>query len=301
MDNGLIFNIQKFSVHDGPGIRTTVFFKGCSMTCDWCHNPESISFNKEVSYDVKKCQSCGFCIGVCPSKALTLDEHVISMDNDKPCIACETCTEYCIQLAREVAGEEKTTAELLKAIEADQAFYNESGGGVTFSGGEALCQIEPLVPLAKACKQRGIHVTIDTCGHVPYEHFERILPYTDLFLYDIKVLDRDQHKNYTGVYNDLILENLNKLLKTDAVVWLRIPLIKGVNANDAFIDQLETWLKGKNFEQIHLLPYHKIAVDKYRRFGRDYKGHHFEKPDDFWLNQVLEKLTQAGYKTLIGG
>lgn len=301
MKKAILFNIQRFCVHDGPGIRTTLFFKGCSMNCAWCHNPESKAFFKEISYDDQKCNACGQCILQCPQKRLLKEGSRIVVDPAILCIGCENCTDMCIQEARELAGREKSITQLMKSIEADRLFYEESQGGVTFSGGEALCQIKVLVPLAEQCHTKGIHVAIDTCGNVPYAHFEKILPYTNLVLYDIKHLNSETHRAFTGVGNQLILDNLMKLAETHVAIWLRLPLITGFNATDEYIDKLIDQIRDLRIEQVHLLPYHTIAVDKYRRFGMSYDHNRFNKPSKQWLNETTHKFENAGFKTLIGG
>ena len=211
-----IFNIERNSYFDGPGIRTTVFFKGCNLRCAWCHNPESQSPKPQMMFFKNKCTGCGKCKEKCPN-------------NLELCELCGKCTLYCPHDAREICGKEYTVDEVMRDILKDKAFYDNSGGGVTFSGGESMLQIDFLEELLKACKQNGIHTAIDTAGHVPYESFESVLPYTDLFLFDVKCYDSDKHKKYTGASNEQILSNLEKLLKTGISVWVRIPIIPTVN------------------------------------------------------------------------
>lgn len=301
MNEAMVFNVQKFSVHDGPGIRTTIFFKGCTMNCAWCHNPESKSFKKEISFDIKKCTLCENCIHKCPAKRLEKHDYSIVENKGKPCTECELCTDFCLNLAREMAGENMSVSQLMKTIESDQVFYNESGGGITFSGGEAMCQIDVLEQLTRLCQSKGIHVAIDTCGHVPFENFEKVVPFTNLILYDIKLMDNDQHMKLTGVDNTLILDNLIKLSQRDVEIRLRLPLIEGVNTDEEHILKVMEFIKDLNINYIHLLPYHDIAVDKYRRFGLEYQGEHFKKPTKSMLNWAQETLQHAGYKVKIGG
>ena len=196
-----IFDIQRNSFVDGPGIRTTVFFKGCNLHCTWCHNPESQSAKPEMMFYKNKCTGCGKCREKCPNAL-------------EKCELCGKCTIYCPHDAREICGKEYTVDEVLKEILKDKTFYDNSGGGVTFSGGECMLQIDFLEEILKECKKNGIHTAVDTAGHVPFEFFERIIPYTDLFLYDVKCFDSDKHRQYTGVENQLILKNLKRLLAT---------------------------------------------------------------------------------------
>ena len=203
-----IFDIERSSYVDGPGIRTTVFFKGCNLRCAWCHNPESQSAKPQMMFYKNKCTGCGKCREKCP--------HNLEL-----CDLCGKCSLFCPQDARDICGKEYTVDEVLKEVLKDKVFYETSGGGVTFSGGECMLQIEFLTKILKACKENGIHTAVDTAGHVPYERFEQILPYTDLFLYDVKCFDSEKHRQYAGVGNGLILENLKKLLAKSTPVWIR--------------------------------------------------------------------------------
>ena len=196
-----IFDIQKNSFVDGPGIRTTVFFKGCNLHCQWCHNPESQSFEKQMLFYKDKCTGCGKCLEVCPN-------HL------KKCSFCGKCEIYCPSNARKICGKEYTSDEVLAEVIKDKAFYHNSNGGVTFSGGECMLQIEFLTEILKLCKENGIHTAVDTAGNVPWDYFKRILPFTDLFLYDIKVFSKEKHEKYTGVSNELILNNLKFLFES---------------------------------------------------------------------------------------
>ena len=193
-----VFDIERNSYVDGPGIRTAVFFKGCNLRCAWCHNPESQSPKPQMMFYKNKCMGCGKCREKCPN-------------NLESCDLCGKCSLFCPQDARDICGKEYTVDEVLKEVLKDKAFYETSGGGVTFSGGECMLQIEFLTKILKACKENGIHTAVDTAGHVPYERFEQILPYTDLFLYDVKCFDSDKHRQYTGLENQLILKNLKRI------------------------------------------------------------------------------------------
>ena len=251
-----IFDIERNSYVDGPGIRTTVFFKGCNLRCAWCHNPESQSPKPQMMFYKNKCTGCGKCKEKCPN-------HLES------CELCGKCTLYCPHDAREICGKEYTVDEGMREILKDKAFYDHSGGGVTFSGGECMLQIDFLEEILKVCKENGIHTAVDTAGHVPYEYFERILPYTNLFLYDVKCYDSEKHKKYTGVRNELILENLKKLLATGKSVWVRIPIIPTVNDTVEEIQRIKAYISscGKP-EKIELLPYHAMGEHKFEALGK---------------------------------
>lgn len=261
-----VFDIQRNSYVDGPGIRTTVFFKGCNLRCKWCHSPESQSFEKQVLFYKDKCTGCGRC------KAFdALDEDFI-----------------CFEGAKEICGKEYTDSEILSEVMKDKIFYDMSGGGVTFSGGECMLQVDFLTEILKKCKENGISTAIDTAGNVPFESFEKVLPYTDMFLYDVKAVDSDKHVKYTGVTNALILENLKKLLGRGVCVWVRVPLVEGVN------DSIDEMKKIKDIfdkygypEKIELLPYHAMGESKYAALGKEFIK--FETPSNEKI-EMLQKI-----------
>lgn len=266
----IVSDIQRFCMHDGPGIRTTVFFKGCPLRCEWCHNPETQSHQKELLFYKQKCIGCGLC-KACDKEA---------------CTVCGECAQNCPTGAREVAGCEYTVQEVYNQIQKDVAFYGEKGG-VTFSGGECMLQIEPLTEVLKTCKEKGIHTAVDTAGYIPFEYFEKILPYTDLFLYDIKLFDSEKHKKYTGADNKLILDNLKKLFSVGAKIWIRIPIIPSVN------DSVEEMKKIKDFldasgtpEKIELLPYHPMGESKSQALRKT--PHLFEIPNSEKMKSLQE-------------
>lgn len=253
----MIFDLQRASYVDGPGVRTTVFFKGCNLKCKWCHNPESQKFERQILFYKNKCTHCGKCAEVCPNDL-------------KNCTFCGRCELYCPSSARRVCGEEKTASDIFKKIKADKAFYETSGGGVTFSGGECMLQPELLTELLKMSHDEGIHTAVDTAGNVPFELFEMILPYTDLFLYDLKCFDEKKHINGTGVSNVLILENLKKLVKKGADIIVRVPIIPGFNDSDDEADKMSAYLRELGIKKIELLPYHAMGEAKYSALGMDF-------------------------------
>ncbi len=261
----IIFDIERNSFVDGPGIRTTVFFKGCNLRCKWCHNPESQNPKKEILFYKNKCTDCGRC------KDLSIDNENFICFND----------------AKEICGKEYTVDEVLKEVVKDKTFYETSGGGVTFSGGECMLQIDFLSGILKKCKENGIHTAVDTAGHIPWESFDKILPFTDLFLYDIKAMNEEIHKEYTGVTNTRILENLKKLLKSDVDVWVRIPVIPGVNDTEDEMQKIKSFFDINSYpEKVELLPYHAMGEHKYASLGKSIEK--FSVPD----KEEIEKLKQ---------
>ena len=300
MTTPFIFNVQKFCVHDGPGIRTTIFFKGCPLSCAWCHNPESQGFAPELLVNAEKCTSCRQCLPACPAGAIRAAGEGIITDRAS-CRACGDCTDECLQGAREIAGRQATITELLAEIEKDRVFYEQSGGGVTLSGGEVLCQPEAVRVLAQACKSRGIYVAIDTCGHAPYENLARLLDCADLFLYDLKHLDPRRHQKFTGQDNRLILDNLLRLSAAGQPIHLRIPLIENFNADDAHIETVAQFVRQLNLVQIDLLPYHNTGSSKYERLGRRYDRGCFTAPPPERLARIAALLRQVHPNITIGG
>lgn len=300
----LITDIQKYSIHDGDGIRTTVFFKGCRLKCVWCHNPETQSFKKELLYDSERCAGCGSCLKVCPNGAIKMDGQRAVTDRAK-CTACGMCTDYCNLNLREIAGKEYTVDELVKELRKDEMFYEESGGGVTLSGGEVMAaDMDYVEALVKKLHHFGISVTIDTCGQAPYENYERILPYVDTFLYDIKTLDAKLHKKYMGAGNELILENLERLSLSGARIYIRIPTIKEVNGNEDAMKAMIRYLQEKNIHAagVNLLPYHNTGSGKYMKTGKCYEGADLHAPDREEMDHFVEMFREAGFHNVkIGG
>ena len=264
---GLIFDIQHFSIYDGPGIRTTVFMKGCTLDCDWCHNPESINSKKEVQTYFSKCIGCGRCFELCPTGAHSIFDGK-RIYNRAVCQRCGICTDNCYSGALVMTGEEKTVEQVVKTIAKDTNFYKDSGGGVTFSGGEPLLQADFVAAALKSCHELGIHTAVDTAGNIPYETFEKVMPHVDMFLYDLKGMDSDIHKKHTGAGNKLILDNLKKLSRAGKPIWIRIPVIPTVNdsmenkaATAEFLADLA------NIEAVEPLAYHSLGAGKLESMG----------------------------------
>lgn len=300
MNNALIFNIQKFSVHDGPGIRTTVFLKGCPLKCIWCHNPESQNMNKEVLYDSKKCVLCGTCEKICPTNAIKIENNKLTTDINK-CNHCGKCNIYCIYGAREVVGKHYNVDEVMSEVMKDKVFYEQSNGGVTVSGGEPLIQIDFIEELLKRLKEEKIHTAVDTSGAVNFDILERVAKYTDLFLFDLKLMDDEKHKEYIGVSNKNIIENLKKLSKIHCNINLRMPIIEGINDDNSHIEKTIELLKHLNIKNINLLPYHNIAKHKYEKLGLVYEDEKMSIPSDVKMNSLKELFEKNGYRVKIGG
>ena len=300
MKKALIFNIQKFSVHDGPGIRTTIFFKGCPLTCQWCHNPESQSYQKEILIDSDRCSLCGRCEEHCSQQAIHKINGKVLYDKSK-CNYCGSCMDYCYNNVREIAGQEYTVPELMIEIQKDKVFYEQSGGGVTLSGGEVMTQIDFVHELVQSCKAQGITVVIDTCGYVPRENFLRILGEVDLFLYDIKIMESNKHQQYMGKDNSLILENLKLLSSNGAVIQLRLPLIEGINTNDEHIQMIINFISDLSIHSINLLPYHHMGKDKYKKLQLEYPLEEFSRPSEERLREIQTMFIKKNYQVKIGG
>lgn len=303
-----IINIQKFSVHDGEGIRTTIFFKGCNLRCLWCHNPESWKKEREVLFSREKCVGCSLCVKICPQKAISIDEEGKAITNIKECTMCETCLDYCLNENREIVGEKYSIEELMKIIKRDLRFYEESGGGVTLSGGEVMIQdMDYIEELCKRIKKEDINLAIDTCGDAPVENFQRLLKYVDTFLYDIKVIDDEVHKKYIGKSNEKILNNLSFISKNieedKCSINIRIPVVEGVNSDEKSIGEIIEFLHSKNhINKVNLLPYHNTGSSKYEKLGMEYRGKNLKAPSDEDMENIKYRFIKAGFSQVkIGG
>lgn len=298
---GLVSNIQRYSVGDGPGIRTTVFLKGCPLTCMWCHNPELISPHKELILRDDRCIGCGECLPVCEVSAISREGNSLVTDRSR-CIACGRCADVCVAEARALVGSEMSVDEVLQEVLKDKVFYVESGGGVTFSGGEPFCQPEFLLSLLGASKARGIQTAVDTSGHFSSNLIPRADRLVDLYLYDLKTLDDAKHRAFTGVSNTLILENLQRLAEHQNKVIVRVPVIPGFNDDPAegrglgrFIGRLP------GVSEVHILPYHKSGIDKYRRLGQEYRMGHVVDLSKEHLEALAAEIGQHVATVVIGG
>ena len=301
MTKGIVFDIKKFSIHDGPGIRTTVFFKGCPLSCWWCHNPESQVLEPEFVFWESRCIRCGVCLEVCEQGAISWHGDVVSTDGQK-CTLCGDCAELCYAEAREIAGREMTVAQVMEEIERDIPFYDESGGGVTFSGGEPLLQQDFLLALLRACKEKEIHTALDTCGFAPWETLDSMREYVDLFLYDLKLMDDAKHRKFTGVSNEFILGNLQALSQRRHNIFLRVPLIPGINDDDENIRQIGAFAAAlPHLNRVDILPYHHAAVEKYKRLNKVYELPETRPPSDKRMAEIVQILRGFGLEVKIGG
>ena len=292
-----ITNIQKFSIHDGDGIRTSVFFKCCPLKCEWCHNPETQRYEREIQYDPDKCTGCGSCVRVCPSHAVVLEDGKPVTDR-KACTLCGRCENFCPAGIREVVGKEYTVKELVRELMKDQIFYEDSGGEVM------TMDMDYILAAARELHRQDITLTIDTCGYVPYEKLESLLPYVDTFLYDVKVMDPEIHRKYIGTDNKLILENLVRLAKDGARIYIRIPVIREVNGNEKNMKETIAFLKEHDIHppQINLLPYHDTGSGKYPKLDMEYKGTDLHAPEREEMEGFVRLFVDAGFaNTKIGG
>ena len=294
--HAIISDLKRFAVHDGDGIRTTVFLKGCSLKCVWCHNPEGIGFKPQLAFYKDKCIDCGECVSLCPSGAHKIGEHGHSFDRSL-CIGCGKCSEVCLGNALTFYGKKMTVDELIPLLLEDKEFYETSGGGVTVSGGECLCQADFCAELLKKLKENGIHTAVDTCGFVSQNTLDKVIPYTDIFLYDVKAVDEAVHIKCTGQPNRQILKNLKYIDSCNKPIEVRIPFVPEYNANE--IDKIGELLATlKNLTKVRVLPYHNYAGSKYKSL--DMENTLPEKlPDDESLKNAIETLKKYGIKEVI--
>ncbi|HNW59360.1 MAG TPA: glycyl-radical enzyme activating protein [bacterium] len=298
---GLVFNIMRFAVHDGPGIRTTVFLKGCPLRCAWCHNPESIAPGVELSLRSDLCMACGACIEACPREAIAAAPQA-PVTRREACIACGACIEACPAGARSLMGQAMDADEVIATVLADRVFYDQSGGGVTFSGGEPSHQPAFLHALLTASKEAGLHTVVDTCGHAPWPVLARIAPLTDLFLFDLKMFDPGEHRRWTGVSNRLILDNLLRLDAAGAAISLRLPVLPGINDDPGEIEKLAAWIGGlQHVRRLHLLPFHQTGSGKYGRLGRTLPRTELRPPGEEHLEALAQRFRRVIETVIIGG
>lgn len=294
---GMIFDIRRYSIHDGPGIRTAVFLKGCPLECRWCHNPEGRAAAPELILRVSRCFHCGDCLPVCPNAALSRRERQILIDRSR-CDVCGSCADYCPSEALQVVGREMTVAQVLEEIERDRPFYEQSGGGVTFTGGEPLAQPDFLRALLQACRTRGLHTALDTCGYAPWAVLDEIRPLVDLFLYDLKLMDDARHQEWTGVSNAEILANLRRLSEAGQEILVRLPLVPGVNDGEENLRQTGAFLASlPTVPAVELLAYHHIAEAKYAGLGREY-GLDIRPPDAEHMRRCAAMLDGYGIRVV---
>ncbi len=302
MTTGLIFDIKKFAINDGPGIRLTVFFKGCNLACKWCHNPESISPKVQKMYNAKKCIGSVKCIENCPNDALKMTSEGIVTDYNI-CNLCGICAEVCPTKAFEMLGKDISISELMKKIDNEAIFFDQSGGGVTFSGGEPLMHSDYLIEALKECGKRMYHRVVDTTAFAKLETVLEVAKHTELFLIDLKVMDSEKHKEFTAVGNEKILSNIIELAKTKCEIIFRIPLIKGVNTSEENIEKTANFINSLegNRRDVNLLPYHNIAGNKHLKLGAPNKNQVFETPSNIDIENTISIFENFGITATIGG
>lgn len=297
---GMIFDLQRFSVHDGPGIRTIVFFKGCPLRCEWCCNPESQSFKKQLMVVKDNCIDCRRCEKVCPHGAISFTPEV-TIDRSK-CTNCGACTEVCFSEALTMIGKEMTVSELIFELKKDEVHYRKSNGGITLSGGEVLAQPEMAAALLKACKAQGWHTAIESTGYAPKKTLDLILPHLDMFLMDIKHINSIKHRKHIGQPNDLILRAAQQVAEypgTELVV--RVPVIPDFNDTPEEIAEIAIISQKLNVKKINLLPYHPYGANKYENIGETYQVGHLEAPSKEKMEILRELVEQIGLECQIGG
>ncbi len=298
----LIFDIKKYAINDGPGIRLTVFFKGCNLSCQWCHNPESISPKIQKMYTASKCIGAVKCIENCPNNALKMTAEGVVTDYNI-CNFCGICAEVCPTKAFEMSGRFMPVAELMKVIDNEAAFFDQSGGGVSFSGGEPLMHSDYLLKILKECGRRYYHRVVDTTAFSSLETILEVARHTELFLIDLKVMDDQKHKYFTGVSNTKIHRNIMELAKEDVDIIFRMPLIKGVNDDDKNIIATAGFMNSLagNRNKINLLPYHRVAEHKHKKLGTLAKFIEFEAPEEQRIEKIISLFASYGIEAGVGG
>ena len=295
---GLIFDVKKFALHDGPGIRTTVFCKGCPLSCVWCHNPESLSPERELSMSLEKCIGCGTCVDVCPNDAMRIDSGARTCDRDL-CVRCWKCVAGCFSGALEMIGRQVSVEDVMVEVRKDAQFYKTSGGGVTISGGEPLMQAEFTTAVLRQCQAEGYHTALDTSGQESWETLAAAAEHADLVLYDLKHVDPVEHEKHTGLSNDLIMSNLRRLSGLGVPIEIRMPIIPGLNDAERDIESAGEFISGlDNVTGVRLLAYHRLAGAKYERLGRENPAGSLESPTAEHLQKIAQQLASFSLTVL---
>lgn len=299
---GLIFDFQRFSVHDGPGIRTTVFLKGCPLCCQWCQNPESILNQPEITYIASNCVGCGRCLDVCPEAAISAGTGGGRLIDRNRCTLCGKCIDSCYAGALNILGRYLTVKEVMIEVERDRKFYEKSGGGVTFSGGEPTAQPEFLLALCRAAEQRRLHITLDTCCYGHWKLLEPIVQHVDLMLCDIKHMDSAVHRRLTGVPNELILDNIRRISKMGVPIYIRVPLVPGLNDSETNIRATAAF--AATLPSVHhfdILPYHRLGEPKWRQLDQSYQLHGLNPPDRPHVFALADVAREYDIRVQVGG
>lgn len=299
-ETGLIFDVKHFAVHDGPGIRTTIFLKGCPLRCKWCHSPESQGHHVEIAYYPSLCIGCSACVEACPAGAQTMGPVKIRREL---CVGCGNCVDTCYAGALVRFGDHVSVEEVLREVEKDRLLYETSGGGVTLSGGEPAAQPLFAARLLKALKEGGYHTALDTCGHVEWTTLRDLLSYVDLVLYDLKHIDPAVHEELTGVSNELILSNLRRIARLGSkILVVRVPVIPGCNDSADNLKAMDGFLGSVgNIDVVELLPYHRLGVPKYEALGREYPMSHLKPLKIEHLEEMRDLFEASGLKVIIEG
>jgi pyruvate formate lyase activating enzyme len=301
MQTGEIFDIKKYAIHDGPGIRTTVFFKGCPLSCWWCHNPESVSKTTDRLYRQERCIGCKDCLTACSNGAIAELKNTLQWIAAN-CVYCKSCEQVCPAEAVEFIGKTMSVEAVVSEITKDIVFYDESHGGVTISGGEPLLQPSFLLALLGACGDLDLHRTVDTSGYADTQTLLKVAACTELFLYDLKHMDPEKHYRYTGVSNEIILNNLKRLSQNGARIIIRLPLIPGINSDDENIDRTGSFASSlSGVCQVNILPYHSSAKAKYRNFGVKNNVADIRRPSEDYLESIARRLENFDLLVNIGG
>lgn len=300
IEKGIVFDAKKFAVDDGPGIRTTIFLKGCPLRCWWCHNPEGQVSAPELMFRSMKCTGCAECVSICPKDAIARDGKIISIDRKK-CTICGRCCEKCPTEALTIVGKETSLDDVLREIDKDLIFYQDSEGGVTASGGEPLFQPRFLNAILDRCRDRNVHTAVDTCGYASHSSVSMVSGKADLFLYDLKMMDDKKHRKYTGVSNKPILSNFRKLARNGNNILVRFPIIPGINDSEENVTQTAEFLVSCGTKNMNLLPYHRAGIEKYTGLGKTYKLQKTLSPSEHKLRQIKKELEASGLRVKMGG